>query len=353
MGLYHADVPVAVRDALRSGAVIPAHPLALNRQRAFDARRQRALSRYYIDAGATGLAVGVHTTQFGVREAGLYEPVLRTAAEVAQDWTDRSLIMIAGLVGPTAQALREAHIARGLGYHAGLLSLAALKGASDDELIAHCERVAAEIPLVGFYLQPAVGGVVLSADFWRRFAAIDNVIAIKIAPFNRYRTLDVVRGVVEAGAEQRITLLTGNDDHIVLDLLCPYGFRRGDQEVTVRITGGLLGHWCVWTRKAVELVARVRRAAVEQAVDPALLALDAAVTDCNAALFDAANDFAGCIAGCHEVLRRQGLLEGTWCLDPDERLSPGQAEEIDRVCAAYPELNDDAFVAKNLHRWLS
>jgi dihydrodipicolinate synthase/N-acetylneuraminate lyase len=353
MGLYHADVPVAVRDALRSGAVIPAHPLALNRQRAFDARRQRALSRYYIDAGATGLAVGVHTTQFGVREAGLYEPVLRTAAEVAQDWTDRSLIMIAGLVGPTAQALREAHIARGLGYHAGLLSLAALKGASDDELIAHCERVAAEIPLVGFYLQPAVGGVVLSADFWRRFAAIDNVIAIKIAPFNRYRTLDVVRGVVEAGAEQRITLLTGNDDHIVLDLLCPYGFRRGDQEVTVRITGGLLGHWCVWTRKAVELVARVRRAAVEQAVDPALLALDAAVTDCNAALFDAANDFAGCIAGCHEVLRRQGLLEGTWCLDPDERLSPGQAEEIDRVRAAYPELNDDAFVAENLHRWLS
>jgi dihydrodipicolinate synthase/N-acetylneuraminate lyase len=353
MGLYHADVPVAVRDALRSGAVIPAHPLALNRQRAFDARRQRALSRYYIDAGATGLAVGVHTTQFGVREAGLYEPVLRTAAEVAQDWTERPLIMIAGLVGPTAQALREAHIARGLGYHAGLLSLAALKGASDDELIAHCERVAAEIPLVGFYLQPAVGGVVLSADFWRRFAAIDNVIAIKIAPFNRYRTLDVVRGVVEAGAEQRITLLTGNDDHIVLDLLCPYGFRRGDQEVTVRITGGLLGHWCVWTRKAVELVARVRRAAVEQAVDPALLALDAAVTDCNAALFDAANDFAGCIAGCHEVLRRQGLLEGTWCLDPDERLSPGQAEEIDRVCAAYPELNDDAFVAKNLHRWLS
>ena len=353
MSLHHQDLPEDVLGALRGGAVIPAHPLALNRQRAFDARRQRALSRYYIDAGATGLAVGVHTTQFRVREAGLYEPVLRTAAEVAQDWTERPLIMIAGLVGPTAQALREADIARGLGYHAGLLSLAALKGASDDELIAHCERVAAEIPLVGFYLQPAVGGVVLSADFWRRFAAIDNVIAIKIAPFNRYRTLDVVRGVVEAGAEQRITLLTGNDDHIVLDLLCPYGFRRGDQEVKVRITGGLLGHWCVWTRKAVELVARVRRAAVEQAVDPALLALDAAVTDCNAALFDAANDFAGCIAGCHEVLRRQGLLEGTWCLDPDERLSPGQAEEIDRVCAAYPELNDDAFVAKNLRRWLS
>jgi hypothetical protein len=195
--------------------------------------------------------------------------------------------------------------------------------------------------------------VVLSPTFWRRFAAIDNVIAIKIAPFNRYRTLDVLRGVIEAGAEGRITLLTGNDDHIVLDLLCPYSFRRGDEQVTVRITGGLLGHWCVWTRKAVELVGKVRRAALERAVDPALLALDAAVTDCNGAFFDVANDFSGCIAGCHEVLRRQGLLEGTWSLDPNEGLSPGQAEEIDRVYAAYPDLNDDAFVASNLDRWLS
>jgi dihydrodipicolinate synthase/N-acetylneuraminate lyase len=352
MGLHYRDLPEDVLGALRSGAVIPAHPLALDRQRALDPRRQRALSRYYVDAGVAGLAVGVHTTQFAIRGAGLYEPVLRTAAEVAHE-TERPLIMVAGLVGPSAQALREAEVARGLGYHAGLLSLAALRGASDDELIEHCQRVAAEIPLVGFYLQPAVGGVVLSAAFWRRFAAIDNVIAIKIAPFNRYRTLDVIRGVIEAGAERRITLLTGNDDHIVLDLLCLYSFRRGDEQVTVRITGGLLGHWCVWTKKAVELVARVRRASLEQAIDPALLALDAAVTDCNAAFFDAANDFAGCIAGCHEVLRRQGLLEGTWCLDPNERLSPGQAQEIDRVYAAYPELNDDAFVAENLHRWLS
>jgi hypothetical protein len=296
--------------------------------------------------------VGVHTTQFAIREAGLYEPVLQSAAEVAAQ-ASRPLIMIAGLVGKTAQALREAEIARGLGYHAGLLSLAAMKGASEDELIAHCERVAEEIPLVGFYLQPAVGGVVLSASFWRRFAAIDNVIAIKIAPFHRYRTLDVLRGVVEAGAEQRVTLLTGNDDHIVLDLLCPYRLRRGDQQVTVRITGGLLGHWCVWTKKAVELVARIRRNTAEGAVDPALLALDAAVTDCNGAFFDVANDFSGCIAGCHEVLRRQGLLAGTWCLDPQEGLSPGQAAEIDRVHAAYPELNDDAFVTENLERWLS
>jgi Dihydrodipicolinate synthetase family len=353
MGLHWRDLPEGVLGALREGAVIPAHPLALDHRRAFDLRRQRALSRYYIDAGASGLAVGVHTTQFAIREAGLYEPVLQTAAEVGSDWTDRPLVMIAGLVGRTAQALREAEMARGLGYHAGLLSLAALKGASEDELIEHCMGVAEEIPLVGFYLQPAVGGVVLSAAFWRRFAAIDNVLGIKIAPFNRYRTLDVIRGVVEARAEQRITFLTGNDDHIVLDLLCPYRFRRGEEEVTVRITGGLLGHWCVWTKKAIELVAHIRRNLAEGAIDPALLALDAAVTDCNAAFFDAANDFAGCIAGCHEVLRRQGLLEGTWCLDPNERLSPGQSEEIDRVYAAYPDLNDDAFVDRNLDRWLS
>jgi hypothetical protein len=295
----------------------------------------------------------VHTTHFAIREARLYKPVLRTAAEAAADWTGRPLFLIAGLVGRTEQALREADVARGLGYHAGLLSLAAMQGASEDELIAHCATVAAAIPVVGFYLQPAVGGIVLPASFWRRFAAIDNVIAIKIAPFNRYRTLDVMRGVVEAGAEERITLLTGNDDHIVTDLLTPFRFRRGDELVTARITGGLLGHWCVWTRRVVELVARIRRNLAEGAIDPELLALDAEVTDCNGAFFDAANDFKGCIAGVHEVLRRQGLLEGTWCLDPNERLSPGQAAEIDRVYAAYPELNDDAFVAANLERWLA
>jgi hypothetical protein len=353
MGLHHTDLAAETLKALRAGGVIPAHPLALNARREFDPTRQRALSRYYIDAGVSGLAVGVHTTQFAIREAGLYEPVLHAAAETAADWTDRSLFLIAGLVGRTVQALREADIARGLGYHAGLLSLAAMQGASEDELIAHCEAVAKTIPLVGFYLQPAVGGIVLPASFWRRFAAIDNVIAIKIAPFNRYRTLDVMRGVVEAGAAERITLLTGNDDHIVADLLTPFRFRRGDETVTVWITGGLLGHWCVWTRRVVELVARIHRNRAEGAIDPELLALDAAVTDCNGAFFDVANDFRGCIAGVHEVLRRQGLLEGTWCLDPDEGLSPGQAAEIDRVYAAYPELNDDAFVAANLQRWLA
>jgi hypothetical protein len=353
MGLHHRDLPAPVLAALREGGVFPAHPLALNARRQLDRVRQRALSRYYIDAGAAGLAVGVHTTQFRIREAGLYEPVLRAAAETAADWSDRPLFMVAGLVGATAQALAEADVARGLGYHAGLLSLAAMKGASEDELIEHCAAVARAIPVVGFYLQPAVGGIDLPASFWRRFAAIDNAIAIKIAPFDRYRTLDVIRGVVAAGAKDRITLLTGNDDHIVADLLTPFACRRGDELVTARITGGLLGHWCVWTRKAVELVARVRRNLAEGAIDPGLLALDAAVTDCNGAFFDVANGFAGCIAGVHEVLRRQGLLEGIWCLDPDERLSPGQAQEIDRVCAAYPELNDDAFVAANLDRWLA
>ncbi len=353
MSLHHGDLPDDVLSALRQGGVIPAHPLALDRDRRLDERRQRALSRYYIDAGASGLAVGVHTTQFAIRDVGLYEPVLHIAAETVADWAERPLFMIAGLVGRTEQALAEAEVALGLGYHAGLLSLAAMKGASEDELIAHCETIAARIPLVGFYLQPAVGGIKLPASFWRRFAAIDNVVAIKIAPFDRYRTLDVIRGVVEAGAEARITLLTGNDDHILLDLLTPFRMRRGDEQVCVRIKGGLLGHWCVWTRKAVELVARVRQSDAEGVLDPALLALDAAITDCNGAFFDVANDFRGCIAGCHEVLRRQGLLEGIWCLDPEEGLSPGQAEEIDRVCAAYPELADDAFVAANLDRWLA
>ncbi len=352
-----AAIPAPVQALLRAGAVIPAHLLALDAQRQLDARRQRALTRYYLDAGAGGLAVGVHSTQFAIREHGLYEPVLTLAMQTAQAWTPlggkRALVMIAGLAGPTAQAAREAGIARGLGYHAGLLSLAAMKGASEDELIAHCRAVAGVMPLIGFYLQPAVGGMHLSAGFWQRFAALDNVLAIKIAPFNRYRTLDVLRGVVAARAEERITLYTGNDDHIVLDLVTPFVVRRDDRDVTVRIKGGLLGHWSVWTSRAVELLARCHAAVARAHIDDGLLALDAQITDCNSALFDAANDFRGCIAGCHEVLRRQGLLEGVWCLDPHEQLSPGQAAGISRVQAAYPALNDDAFVKAHLARWLA
>ncbi len=352
MALHRTELPAAVLDALRRGVVIPAHPLALDGEGRFDARRQRALGRYYIDAGAGGLAVGVHTTQFRIREAGLLEPVLACAAETARDWTDRPIALVAGLCGATAQAVAEARLAIRLGYHAGLLSLAAMRGAGADALIEHCAAVAREIPLVGFDLQPAVGGIVLDAAFWTRFAALDNVLAIKVAPFNRYRTLDVIRGVAEAGAEHRITLYTGNDDHIVLDLVTPFTVIRNAAPVTLRFRGGLLGHWSVWTQSAVRLLERCRETAASGAVPAELLALDSRVSDCNAAFFDVANDFAGCMPGCHEVLRRQGLLASTRCLDPDERLSPGQRAEIDRVCREHRDLADDDFVAANLDRWL-
>ena len=353
MALRWTDWPPEVLALLHKGVVIPAHPLALDAQRKLDPRRQRALTRYYLDAGAGGLAVGVHTTQFAIREAGLYRTVLDLAMKTSVEWARRPAVMVAGIVGRTAQAIQEAQLAVELGYHAGLLSLAAMKGSSEDEMIAHAKAVAREIPLVGFYLQPAVGGIVLPTSFWRRFAAIDNVVAIKIAPFNRYRTLDVVRGVVEAGAVDRVTLYTGNDDHIVPDLVTPYAIAHQGKVVCVRIRGGLLGHWSVWVRKAVELLDQAHLAAGANAVPADLLALDSQVTDCNAAIFDVANNFHGVIAGCHEILRRQGLLEGIWCLDATETLGPGQKEEIDRVYAAYPHLNDDAFVRQNLERWLA
>jgi hypothetical protein len=353
MALHRSQIPPESLAILRRGAVIPAHPLALDAERKLDRRRQRALTRYYIDAGSGGLAVGVHTTQFAIRDVGLYEPVLRLALESAAEWTNRPLVKIAGLAGRTEQAVAEARTAAGLGYHAGLLSLAAFKGRSEDEMVAHCAAIADEIPVVGFYLQTAVGGVPLPVSFWRRFAAIDNVIAIKMAPFNRYRTLDVIRGVVEAGAEDRITLYTGNDDHIVLDLLAPFDVKRGDETIRVRIRGGLLGHWSVWTKAAADLLDRLHRATETNGINLDLLALDSRVTDCNAAVFDVANDFHGVIAGCHEVLRRQGLLEGIWCLDPKESLGRGQSEEITRVSRAHPDLTDDDFVRANLQRWLS
>jgi len=352
MALHWQQLPAEVLALLRRGTVIPAHPLALDAERRLDERRQRALARYYLDAGSGGLAVGVHATQFAIREAGLYEPVLRIAMQEATGWAQRPLVMIAGLSGRTEQAKAEAVLARSLGYSAGLLSLAPMRSAGIDELIEHCAAVAREIPLVGFYLQKAVGGPELPFEFWRRFAAIDNVVAIKIAPFNRYRTLDVLRGVLEARAEERITLYTGNDDHIVLDLATPFRLRRDGRDVTLRIKGGLLGHWSVWTRRAVEQLERIHDAVATDRVAADLIALDARVTDANGAFFDVAHGFAGCIPGCHEVLRRQGLLEGIWCLDPNETLSPGQSAEIDRVHAAYPELNDDDFVRANLERWL-
>jgi hypothetical protein len=346
-----------VHKILQRGCAIPASPLALNAQRKLDERRQRALCRYYIAAGPSGIAVGVHTTQFQIRDPkiGLFKPVLQIAAEEmnrADKMRNEKLVRVAGVCGTTKKAVAEAGFVRELGYHAGLLSLAAMKNVSEAKLIDHCKEVSEMIPLVGFYLQPAVGGRVLSYSFWRKFAEIPNVVAIKMAPFNRYQTIDVVRAIAESGRRD-IALYTGNDDNIVIDLLTAFRFQVGGQPVERRIVGGLLGHWSVWTQKAVELL-KLCHLAVRQGGDvPAeILRRSIEVTDSNAAFFDAANGFAGCIAGLHEVLRRQGLLEGIWCLDPKETLSPGQKEEIDRVYAAYPHLNDDAFVAEHRDEWL-
>jgi hypothetical protein len=332
----------------------------LTSQRKLDEAHQRALTRYYLAAGAGGIAVGVHTTQFAIRDPGigLFAPVLQLAAETMRDWaqrTGREIIKVAGVCGLTPQAVREASFVRETGYDIGLLSLAAMKDASDDELIAHCQAVAEILPLFGFYLQPSVGGRILSRSFWRRFAEIPNVAAIKIAPFNRYQTLDVVRAVAEAGRADDIALYTGNDDHILLDLLTEYRLPQPgtDEARTVKMAGGLLGHWSVWTKKAVEQWEEAKRLRESGAAVPAeFLTLANAVTDSNAAFFDPEHDFAGCIAGLHEVLRRQGLMKGLWCLDPNEGLSPGQLEEIDRVYGAYPHLNDDSFVAEHRDEWL-
>jgi hypothetical protein len=343
-------------EVLTRGTAIPAHPLALTAARRLDERRQRALSRYYIDAGAGGLAVGVHTTQFAIREprVGLFAPVLELAAE-EMDHADRHrehpLVRVGGVCGSTSQAVHEAQLLSDLRYDAGLLSLAAMKDWDAAALVVHCRRVAEVIPIVGFYLQPAVGGRALSYDFWRAFAELDNVVAIKIAPFNRYQTLDVVRAVAESGRD--IALYTGNDDNIVMDLLTPFVFDVNGVPERRRIVGGLLGHWSVWTLRAVELLRECQALGHDSSAIPAdLLRRSAEVTDSNAAFFDAAHGFAGCIAGLHEVLRRQGLLEGVWCLDPHETLSAGQADEISRVHAAYPHLNDDAFVRERRDGWL-
>lgn len=336
-----------VRAELRKGLVIPAHPLSLTSDRKLDERRQRALTRYYLASGAGGLAVGVHTTQFAIRGANLLGTVLKLAAvEISR----QPVVKIAGVCGPTGQALSEAHLASSLGYDAVLLSLGALKHETVPELIAHAKSVAAVLPIVGFYLQPAVGGRVLPFDFWARLADIENLVAIKIAPFNRYQTLDVVRAVAESGRAADISLYTGNDDNILFDLLSE--FRFGSE--SVRIVGGLLGHWAVWTSIAVSQLKAIQQSPpLGGGVPLECLALAWQVTDANAALFDAANGFRGCIAGLHEILRRQGLLEGRWCLDPGEDLSTGQIEQIDRVCSAYPHLLDDEFVRTHLHEWLS
>ncbi len=346
----------ALRQHLRDGQVLPAHPLALTEARRLDERYQRALTRYYVAAGAGGMAVGVHTTQFAIREAqhGLYRPVLELAAETADAMlreSPRPFLKVAGLMGKTAQAVAEAELARSLGYHCGLLSLGAWRDAENAQILTHCRTVAETIPLFGFYLQPAVGGRLLSYDFWREFVQIPNVVAIKIAPFNRYQTLDVVRAVADAD-RSGIALYTGNDDNIVLDLLTKFPFktRYGGR---VYIEGGLLGQWAVWTQQAVKLLAKIREEREIYNMSREMLPLAVKVTDANSAIFDASNLFAGCLPGIHEVLRRQGLMRGVWCLEEKERLSPGQSAEIDRVLDAYPHLTDDAFVAQHRDAWLS
>lgn len=351
------ELPDEILKSLHKGTAIPALPLALDSNRKLDERRQRALMRYYLDAGAGGVAVGVHTTQFEIRmpQYNLYGPVLEIAKEEFDRFEasgKRTAIRIAGVIGKTPQATREAELALQKGYHAVLLSVAAFADASNIEILDHCRSVARIIPVIGFYLQPAVGGRKLDVNFWREFAKIDNVVAIKMAPFNRYQTLDVVRGVAESGRAEEIALYTGNDDNILVDLLSEYIFDVNGKTVKKRIVGGLLGHWAVWTRSAVELLEKVHNAKLSGSFQE-VLALANQITDCNAAFFDVANNFAGCITGIHEVLRRQGLLEGIWTLNQNETLSPGQKEEIDRVYAAYPHLNDDAFVAGNLQRWLA
>jgi len=350
----------STREHLRSGVVIPAHPLALTARRTLDEQRQRVLTRYYVDAGAGGIAVGVHTTQFAIRDSqyGLYRPVLELAAETAAaalDRTDRArraFVKVAGICGHTAQALSEAQIAAALGYDVGLLSLGEWQRESEEELLLHCREVAEAIPLFGFYLQPAVGGRVLSYPFWREFAEIPNVWAIKIAPFNRYQTFDVIRAVADAGRDD-IALYTGNDDSIVIDLLTSFPVTIRGARTVRSIDGGLLGQWACWTRAAVQLLERAKSARAMHTLDSAWLEEAAALTDANGAIFDVAHAFRGCIPGIHDILRRQGLLRGIWCLDPNEQLSTGQADEIDRIYRLYPELNDDAFVHENLSRWLS
>jgi dihydrodipicolinate synthase/N-acetylneuraminate lyase len=348
-----SDRAKGVASLLRQGAVIPAHPLALSAERRLDERRQIALTRYYCEAGAGGVAVGVHTTQFAIREVGLLRPVLTLAVAAVRAYeaaASRRVLKVAGICGPTAQALAEATLATDLGYDAGLLSLGALREATTEALLTHCRLVAGVMPVFGFYLQPAVGGRVLDYAFWRGFLEIGPVVAIKVAPFNRYATLEVARALADSGRSDEVALYTGNDDAIVADLLSELDFGSGRP---VSFSGGLLGQWAVWTRKAVALLAEIRSSKRDDGEHlHRLLTLGHQLTDANAALFDARNGFAGCIAGIHEVLRRQGMLAGRYCLDPKEDLSPGQSAEIDRVLRSYPHLTDDTFVAENLDRWL-
>jgi len=348
------DIDPQVLANFRKGTVIPAQPLALNEKREFMPANQATLCRYYIDAGAGGIAVGVHSTQFEIRdpEIALFEPVLAQTSKFIDQWCEkvgRKILKVSGVCGKTEQAAYEADFAVKNGYDACLLSMSAYANDSIEAMLEHVRAIAGIMPVIGFYLQPSVGGRILPYEFWYEFAQIENILAFKMAPFNRYQTFDVVRAVAEAGKENDITLYTGNDDNILVDLISEY--KIGGK--SLRIKGGLLGHWCVWTKKAVELLDEVHALLSSgQSIPNDILTRNIEITDSNAAFFDPAHSFAGCIPGIHEVLHRQGLLEGIWCLNPNEVLSPGQSEEITRVYKAYPHLNDDAFVKANLDKWL-
>ena len=342
-----------LQEQLNGGLVIPATPTALTKTLELDEKRQRALLRYYQNAGAGGLAVGVHTSQFEIRERGLYKPVLEVGKEELDAFgakKGKTIFRIAGVLGQTEQAVQEATIASDLNYHAALIGLASFRNSTNEELIEHCTKIAEIIPIIGFYLQPLVGGRSLDANFWRDFSNIPNAVAIKIAPFNRYYTIDVVRGVAESNRSSEIALYTGNDDNIVADLLTEFKIPVGGKIVKKRIVGGLLGHWAVWTQKAVRLFDQIKQSTASDLSE--LLSSGIKITDSNAAFFDSRNGFKGSIAGIHDVLIRQGLLESNYTINPDERLSPGQKEEIDRIYKIYPELNDDSFIAENLDNWM-
>ena len=350
--MEQASLNTEIRELLHHGVVIPAHPLVLDENRTLDEERQRRLTRYYIAAGAGGVAVGVHTTQFEIRkpEVNLLETVLRLATEeIDKAELPYPFIKVAGIVGPTPRALTEAELAVKYGYNLGLVSLGGLSDYSEIDLIRHVRTISEIIPVFGFYLQPAVGGRILSFNFWKQFVEIPNVHAIKVAAFNRYQTIDVVRAVCHSQKRNQIALYTGNDDNIVADLLTPYRFNINGSSVEKRFVGGLLGHWAVWTKKAAELLFAIKECLANdyKGMDN-LLARGIGVTDMNEVIFDARNLFHGCIPGIHEVLRRQGLLEGRWCLNPKEELSKGQIEEIDRIYKQYPEFTDDEFVQQFL-----
>jgi dihydrodipicolinate synthase/N-acetylneuraminate lyase len=353
-------VASSVFTRLKEGCVIPAHPLALTPENRLDERCQRALTRYYLAAGAGGVAVGVHTTQFAIHDpkVGLYKPVLKLAAETASQAVRSGglepPILVAGLVGNTSGAVREAQLAVELGYHLGLLSLTALRGKAIADLIDHAKQVANVIPIMGFYLQSTISHMVLPKEFWSRLVEIPNVRAIKIAPFNRYQTLDVLEAVAQSGRRDEIALYTGNDDNIVIDLLTPHVFRTEAGETSLRIVGGLLGQWACWTKHAVEnleAIKEIRRTG--SLVPQEMLTMAAQLTLANKAIFDADNAFAGCIPGISYVLNRQGLMSHSGALDPAERLSPGQTEQINDVMRHYPYLTDDEFVRANLDAWLA